>query len=250
MINNTFTFIIPMFNASKTLARCLHSVVGQSYPNWKMILIDDVSSPEERYIENQIINTFKVIESLESKERIQVIWNVTKKWEVENVLEGLKSCDDNDIVCRLDADDFLTDLDALRILNQEVYQNKSIEIAWSAHRWHDSNRITPQNISSHLPQNADPYKHPWVSSHFKTFRKYLLNNVKDENYRGPDGEYFKRIGDQCFTLPALYHARNWVYLPLVMYSYYCDMSPSTFQTDDAKFQKAEAEFLRNRGYIK
>lgn len=251
MTSNRFVFIVPMFNASKTLARCLHSVVGQSYENWKIIFIDDVSTWEERCRERLIIERFKDLLKAQKldHERLQSIWNDEKRWEVANVLEGIKLCNDDDIVCRLDADDFLTDLDALRILN-DVYTSGGFDVVWSLHRWHDENHVTFQNISGHLPNDADPYEHPWVTSHFKTFRKRLLNNVNDANYRGSDGEYFKRIGDQAFMLPALKQARgNWFHLPLVLYSYYCKMVTETFQSDDAKFQKAEAEFLRNRGFI-
>ena len=108
-----------------------------------------------------------------------------------------------------------------------------------------------QNISGPLPKDADPYKHPWVSSHLKTFRKFLIEGVKDENFRNQDGDYFKRIGDQAIYLPVLHRsAGNWHFEPFVAYHYTIDMSPKTFQSDDAKFQKSEAEFLRERGFIK
>ena len=74
--------------------------------------------------------------------------------------------------------------------------------------------------------------------------------MKDENFRGEDGEYFKRIGDQTIYLPVLHQsAGNWHYEPIVAYHYTIDMKPQTFQSDDAKFQKNEGEFLRARGFI-
>jgi hypothetical protein len=45
-MNNRFVFVAPMYNASATLPRMLHSICGQSYENWKIILVDDVSSIE------------------------------------------------------------------------------------------------------------------------------------------------------------------------------------------------------------
>ena len=118
---------------------------------------------------------------------------------------------------------------------------------WTSHRW----SFTNQNISGPLPRNVNPYKHPWVSSHLKTFRKSLIESVKDENFRGEDGEYFKRIGDQTIYLPVLHQsAGNWHYEPIVAYHYTIDMKPETFQTDDSKFQQSEALYLRSRGFIK
>lgn len=57
--DNTFIFITPMFNASKTLDQCLASLVGQSYKNWKIILIDDVSSDAEIMKESEIISRWR-----------------------------------------------------------------------------------------------------------------------------------------------------------------------------------------------
>ena len=121
---------------------------------------------------------------------------------------------------------------------------------WTGHRWWDQNGITTMNISGPMSQNADPYKHPWVSSHLKTFRRSLFNDVSDANYRNRDGEYFKRIGDQTFMLPAIAKARKYEFLPIAAYAYYCPMNSSNFQTEDAKSQKEEADYLRNRGFIK
>jgi hypothetical protein len=101
-----------------------------------------------------------------------------------------------------------------------------------------------------MSDDADPYKHPWVSSHLKTFRKYLLNNVKDENYRGEDGNYIRRAGDQAIYLPALYNSKKRNFLPRVMYHYTIKDVPETYQTSDAIFQRDEALFLRSRGYVK
>ena len=106
-----------------------------------------------------------------------------------------------------------------------------------------------QNISGPMQDGADPYKHPWVSSHLKTFRKSLITNVPDENFRGPDGDYIKRAGDQAIYLPVLHNSKKRGFFPRVMYYYRIDMKPETFQSDDAKFQKSEGEFLRERGYV-
>lgn len=240
MTGNSFVFVAPMYNASSTLPRMLHSLYGQSYDNWRLILIDDVSDY------NNLSSTIPVIEKFQSiSDKIIAIWNKDKKWEVANVLEGIKQCDDEDIVCRIDADDWLVDLDALAIIDA-AYQQTNCEILWTAHRWGFSDK----NISGPMSNDADPYKHPWVTSHLKTFRKRLLNNVKDENFRGQDGEYIKRTGDQAIFLPALHQSKRRVFLPRVMYHYTIDDVPETYQTNDARFQRDEALFLRYRGFVK
>ncbi len=245
MPNNKFVFIAPMYNASDTLPQMLHSLCGQSYDHWKLILIDDISSQEHREISEKICNEFKFLLNQKYSNKIVNIWNLEKKWEVANVLHGLSMCDDDDIICRIDADDWLTETDALSIIDS-VYLQTNCDILWTAHRWGFSDK----NISGPMPQDADPYKHHWVSSHLKTFRKKLLNDVKDENYRGEDGHYIRRAGDQAIYLPALYNSKKKVFLPRVMYHYTINDVPETYQTNDAIFQRDEAVFLRNRGYVK
>ena len=62
-----------MFNASKTIARLLHSISGQSYENWRLILIDDVSSENDLISQDLIINQFKQLHMMGDK--IEIIWN-------------------------------------------------------------------------------------------------------------------------------------------------------------------------------
>lgn len=239
MNQNRFVIIMPCFNAENTIMQSLLSVISQSYSNWKIIIRDDMSTDNTRKIINNIIDAF----SLQSK--IVVKTNKSKQWEVANIIEMLDECDDNDIVCRLDGDDWLTEIDCFAILNNQ-YNELNVDVLWTAHRW----SFTDHNISSKLPKDANPYKHPWVSSHFKTFRKKIINNVDDQNFRGADGEYFKRIGDQAIYLPVLHCAKgNWHFEPRVMYHYTIAIKNETFQSNDAIFQKNEAEFLRDRGYI-
>lgn len=251
--DNKFVFVAPMYNASAFVGQMLASIVGQSYVNWRVILVDDVSSPEEQTKSDQIIFGYqKLLVNLgQDESKIQVVWNGDdpargKQWEVSNVLLGVSMCEDNDIVCRIDADDYLSELDALTYLNA-LYNQSGAEALWTAHRW----GFTDQNISGPMPPTADVYKHPWVSSHLKTFRKYLLNGVNDENFRGEDGNYIRRAGDQCIYLPALHNTHKRGFVPRVMYHYNIKTDdPSIFQTSDAKFQKSEAEFIRHRGYVK
>lgn len=240
---NRFVFVVPMFNASATLGRMLHSVMGQSYDNWRLVLIDDVSDRDHLDACAHTVMKFKDL-SEGPDDRIKVVINDSKRWEGANVLRGLQECEPDDVVCRLDADDWLTDLDALAILDH-AYRETGCDILWTAHRWGFSDK----NISGPMPDGVDPYRYPWVSSHLKTFRRSLLDGIDDANFRGEDGDYIRRAGDQAIYLPALHRSRRRIFLGRVMYHYTIDDRPETYQTDDARFQKSEADFLRARGFV-
>jgi len=256
-MNNRFVFVVPCYNAEKTIERMLMSVFCQTYDNWVVLIRDDMSTDNtvrkirEVSRKNNIpyyIFGVDFTENLYKPEESKIIvWkNDEKFWEVKNVLSMIRSehVEEDDIICRLDGDDFLCNLCALQDINVGYEQAKA-ECLWTAHRWAD----TWQNISQGLPDGANVYQHPWVTSHLKTFRKSLITDVNDENFRGSDGEYIKRAGDQAIYLPVLHKANVRVFLPTVTYYYTIDMSPETFQTDDAKFQLSESEFLRKRGFV-
>ena len=239
-MNNRFVFIMPAYNASETIVRSILSVWFQTYSNWKIIIRDDLSTDDTFETVKNIKNQFGLDDA-----KVSIKRNKEKKWEVANILDMLQECESDDIICRLDADDWICDCDTLTIINDR-YLSMEIDALWTAHRW----SFTHHNISQNLPKDADPYTHPWVSSHLKTFRKSLIEDINDENFRNEAGEYFKRIGDQAIYLPALYQASGrWHFEPMVTYHYTISMNPETFQTDDAKFQKSEGEYLRTRGFI-
>ena len=239
--DNRFVFVAPMYNAEATLPQLLYSLYGQSYPNWRLILIDDVSDPVQVASAKDWLDRFERL----NVGKVTAIWNDKKEWEVANVLKGIALCEDDDIVCRIDADDWLTEIDALAYLNA-LYKQTGSEALWTAHRW----GFTDKNISGPMPPGVDVYQYPWVSSHLKTFRKYLLNGVKDENFRGEDGNYIRRAGDQAIYLPALHNTQRRGFVPRCMYHYTIKDVPETYQTPDARFQRDEALALRARGYIK
>jgi glycosyltransferase involved in cell wall biosynthesis len=268
MSSNRFVFVVPCYNASKTIKQMLMSVFCQTHDNWLILIRDDMSTddtiseiqqecrrmnvPVTFHMEGGSFNyankTWDSHSSVDFDKPKVVVWeNKEKFWEVKNVLSMIRSeyVQDDDIICRLDGDDFLCYLCALQDINK-AYNESSCEVLWTAHRWAD----TWQNISNRMEDDANPYRHPWVSSHLKTFRKYLINDVAEENFCGPDGEYIKRAGDQAIYLPVLYKSNKRFFLPKVTYYYTIDMSPETFQTEDAKFQANEAMFLRQRGFVK
>jgi len=245
MSQNRFVFVAPMRNASATLGQMLASIVAQSYDRWRIVLVDDASDPAEVTREAETITRWRnVMRDDGPTPRVHVTWNATRLWETANVLRGVFACEPDEIVCRIDADDVLCDVDALTILDG-AYRAQGCDAAWTMHRWGFSDR----NISGPMPQDADPHTFPWRASHMKTFRRRLLDGVPYENFTNMDGELVRRCGDQALYLPVLKRATNRVFVPRVLYRYNIVDVPETYQTDDAKFQKAEAEFIRARGYV-
>lgn len=239
--------MIPAFNCEDSIYRTLLSVAGQSYSNWRIVLIDDMSTDNTREAVETAAN------SLGISDKTIVISRSEKYGEVRNTLDIVRNyAEPNDIIVRLDAGDYLVDLDAFAIINV-AYQQTGCEVLWTAHRW----GLTDKNISGPLIANTSVYDQPWVSSHLKTFRARNLEPINLENFKDENGDWIMIACDQAIFLPMMEHIRinnsnpmALFFLPRIMYHYSIDLSdPNLFNQPRSFRQKASAEFIRERGYI-
>ena len=245
MKNNTsFVFVTPAFNCQNDIIQTVRSAYAQSYDNWRMVVYDDMSTD----------NTAQVVEDLSKQlnlgSRLSVVSRSVKYGEVRNTVDAVKCIEDDEVVCRLDAGDWLTDLDTLKILDM-IYKHHGPAVLWTKHRW----AYSDQNISDHLIHpDANIYEHPWVTSHLKTFRRSSMKGINHKNYLDKHGNWIMIACDQAIFLPMLHKAfldrKPRLFLPLVTYHYNIDIDdPDLFSTERALAQKTSGEWIRDRGYI-
>lgn len=245
MKNNKFVFVTPVFNTEQEISQTLYSMMAQSYSDWRAIIINDMSTD----------NTLKVVQDITQNssfhKNFKIIDNHEKMGEVRNTLNSICDIDDNEIVCRVDGGDWITENDTLHFLNT-VYQNNDVEVAWTSHRW----SYTGNNISGPLAlvEGQTVYQHPWVSSHMKSFKTSRLRRVPDANFRDQDGNYIMIACDQAVFLPMLHTAireRKVVgHIPHVCYHYSIDLqNKNLFYSERSYRQKTSAEWIRARGFL-
>ena len=240
----SFVFVTPAFNCQEEIRQTILSVCAQSYKNWRMVVYDDLSEDAT----SQVVEDMS--RSLDLGEKLRVVSRTEKYGEVRNTYDAVQEIGNHEVICRLDAGDWLTETDCLHILDA-VYRTHSPAVLWTKHRW----AFTDHNISGPLTSaDANVYGHPWVSSHLKTFRRDAMNGINDKNYLDEDGEWIMIACDQAVFLPLLHKAyldnRPRLFLPRVMYHYNIDLAdPSLFTCDRSITQKVSAESIRERGYI-
>tara|TARA_B100001123_G_scaffold437566_2_gene570070 strand:- start:14928 stop:15674 length:747 start_codon:yes stop_codon:yes gene_type:complete len=238
-----FVIVTPAFNCANNIVQTCISVIAQSYQDWRMVVYDDMSTD----------NTAEVVEAMSRHfnlgNKLTVIKREEKFGEVRNTIDAVQTIEDDEVVCRLDGGDWLTDLDTLRILD-DVYRSKDPALVWTKHRW----SFTNKNISAPLPPDANEYQYPWVSSHLKTFRKKSIDDININNFKDEDGNWIMIACDQAVFLPILHKARvekrHRMFLPMVCYHYSIDLKdPHLFTCDRSLNQKQSAEKIRERGFI-
>lgn len=146
-----FSIIVPVYHVGKYLPQCMESVIGQTFQNFELILVDDGSSD----------NSGAVCET--AAERYSCVRLIHKK------NGGLSSARNAGLhmasgryVIFLDSDDFWTDYHALETICRHLNETNADVLVFSARRYYedtdsftdilsveaDRNKVTDNNVNS------------------------------------------------------------------------------------------------------
>ena len=240
-----FLILTPAFNCQDKIDRTIRSVAMQTYENWKMVIIDDLSTDET--VER--INVSCLLYGLNVGDKVKIISRTEKYGEVRNTLDICSNLADDVVVVRLDAGDWITDMGCLHILDM-VYREHNPAVMWTNQRWSWST----YSICGQVDPSISIYEQPWKSSHMKTFRASELKGLNEKNFKDDEGNWITIACDQAIFLPMMERARRsgrpLIYLPFLMYHYDINLeNPNLFQEDRSLKQKMSAERIRQRGFI-
>lgn len=239
----SFKFITPAYNCEKEIEQTIISVVGQTYKDWSMVIIDDLSTDGTYEVCKKLIKKYQV------EDKIEVVKRKEKHGEVKNTIVEVERLKDDDVVVRLDAGDWLTDLGCLEIIEMG-YREHNAEVLWTDQRW----GFSPTSICGPIDIETSVYKQPWVSSHLKTFKVSAFRGLNPSNFMDEEGNYIQIACDQAIFLPMMERARRknkpLIFLNMVMYHYNIDIEkPDLFHNERSYAQKHSAEWIRERGFI-
>ena len=243
-MTTNFKVITPAYNCKDKIERTLWSVVGQTYKNWEMIVIDDMSNDGTGDFILEFSERYKLADKINLKTRTE------KFGETRNTFEECRHLNGEDVVVRLDAGDYITDLACLEILDEE-YRDHDPAVIWTDQRW----KFTNINVSGPIDIQTSFYEQPWKTSHLKTFRVRDFKGINPKNFKDEDGEWIVIACDQAVFLPMLERARlrkrPLMYIPRIMYHYDCDAvdNREIFFEERALKQKDVAKWIRERGFL-
>jgi len=233
------TIVIPGFNNKKWYKRNLDSVLAQKYKSFKAIYTDDCSTDGT----SGLVSSY--LKNNDGSNRITFIQNTARVGALENLYNMIHSCDDNDIVITLDADDWFPHDRVLDRVVKEYSQHDT----WLTYGQYKEHPHGTMGCSSQIPQNIIDKsiyrKSGWYSSHLRTFKVWLFKQIKKEDLMH-NGKFFASAWDLAMMFPMLEmsgpRAR---FIPEVLYIYNID-NPLNDHKVDAKKQQAFARIVRGR----
>ena len=131
--NKQFVFIIPSYNNADYYKKSLDSVINQTYKNWKIIYVDDCSTDNTYNLVNEYIKENNL------KDKFMLIKNKTNMKQAYSRYQCYKYCDDNDIICFLDGDDWLYDNFVLEKLSKEY--DSDIMITYGSYCKYENDKL-------------------------------------------------------------------------------------------------------------
>lgn len=181
-IEKKLVIIITSFKNKDWYKKNLDSIFMQNYTNYRMIYIDDYS-PDST---GKLVQAY--IKELGQEYRTTLVLQPEWKSQMANHYYGVYMCDDDEIVCHLDGDDWLHDEDVLTTIN-EIYLNNDVWITYGLPL--DSTGGRPPRASDEVMQKVmqrNTYRSEgcWAFSHFRTFYAWLFKSLKlqDLVYKG------------------------------------------------------------------
>lgn len=217
-LENHFVVIVPVYNAEKYIEKCLESILNQTYKNFKLVVIDDLSSDSTNQIITNIYDKYNysfIVCRLENHYGSPIFSFKTAC----NIFSNNR----NDILVTVDGDDYLYDNKVLEYLN-EVYQDPNI--------WMTYGSFLPLSESygkfGKQITNTKTYRSSgqWYTSHLRTIKNKVFKAINDKDLRDVDGEYYKFAGDAACMFSALEICglKHIKFIDKVLY-YYNDLNP-------------------------
>lgn len=159
--NYKIGIIVPNYNYEHTLRKCLNSILKQTYNNYEIILVDDMSTDNSLKIEREYASTYPRIKLVELKQKRL---NGGARNEAY-----LHLSDDVDYVYYVDSDDWLYDENALEQINRKLQSKPDVLFVGMASYKND------KLSTCFIPQYKDKYEafSGWSGSCGKVIKKEL-----------------------------------------------------------------------------
>lgn len=210
-----FVIVIPSYNNADYCEQNLLSVLNQRYRNFRVVYIDDASTDET------VQKVKAIIERSPLKNQITLIERKQNQGSLSNLYDTIHQCRDDEIVVRVDGDDFLAHPFVLKKLNK-VYADPDVWMTYGNYLDYPSYQQEPQ-LCQEFPKSIlrnHRFRHyKWVTAHLHTFYAGLFKKISPHHLM-KEGKFLPMAGDVAFMLPLLeMSAGHFRFIKEVLYLY-------------------------------
>lgn len=175
-----FSIIIPTYNRADTIGRSIDSILGQTYIDWELIIIDDGSTDD----------TYKVVGAYDDIRIRYVRQENQERSAARN--HGIRVSQGN-WICFLDSDDVYL-YEHLEVLYHAICSNSTYKIFRTAYMLLYDDKIIYCNHTPHGKYDNSPYD-SFVS--FAISKEIIHEYLFDERfYIGEDFHFLLKIGQK------------------------------------------------------
>ncbi len=201
------SIIVPVYNTSKFLDRCLHSISKQTFKNIEILTIDDGSTDRSLEKLKQLqLNDPRIIIHSQQNQGLSAVRNTGI-----NLAKA-------DIISFIDSDDTI-ELNMIELMYNSISHKSDVDIVFTRCNYLDmSNNIT--KISNILPDNKNKFFHKVISNELSPgaplglYKKSLFIN---NNIFYPEQTYFEDI---YTTYKLIYSSNEISIVQEPLYNYY------------------------------
>jgi glycosyltransferase involved in cell wall biosynthesis len=181
------------YNAEQYIERSIGSIMGQVYKDFTCYITHDLSTDNSVNLIKEMINgdnRFILIDDNEKK--------LYQAGNFDKVIRNNPNISDNELLIEVDGDDYLPDSKVFSRIN-DLYTDDNIWIANGSFRYHNG----PIGFASKQTNFDNLRNTNFTASHIRTWRAFLWRNIREEDLKDENGNYWQWSGDLCFMFPML-----------------------------------------------
>lgn len=232
-----FVVIIRGRNCRRYIRHCIRSLSKQTVQDWNALVILDAPTDGVQDIMPAVLEEYDV------KDKVRVVVKDKRVGLAANMWYGIceappslcEDLDDDDVLCVLDADDWL-DKKALRVVQQAYQKNPDALVTYGSYRKRSKGART--RVSRPYKSEDKVRSAKWHGSHFKTFKWKLAKHL-DQSWFRHKGEWLQAASDLAVMMPLMEMAGmdRCVWIERLIYNWRDDTPYKTNRKEQIRCEK-------------
>lgn len=193
--------VIPSRNNEEYVKKNLQSVAIQKYPNYRIIYLDDQSDDRTVELVKYYAKSYNLVNYL------KLVVMPERNRQGASRFRAYHMCDDDEILCMLDGDDWLYDENALNKVALQ-YQRGAMVTYGSYIRYANGTLEgfvygKDENFDHQVIKQRGIRQHRWITQHLRTGYAGLFKRISYQDLVDRDNKFLKVATDVCETMPIL-----------------------------------------------